>query len=170
MNAVPTSAAPHADIRLARPEDCETLHMLILGLADYERLAHAVVGSLEDLRAELFAARPVIEAALAWEAGRAVGFALWFHTYSTFLARRGLWLEDLFVLPEARGRGNGKALLKYCATLAVERGCGRFEWSVLDWNAPSIAFYEAAGATVMSDWRICRIAGAALEHFARKGP
>ena len=159
-----------SDIRPADPADCETLHALVLGLAEYERLAHAVVGTVEDLRAELFGKRPVIEAAVAWEAGRAVGFALWFHTYSTFLARRGLWLEDLFVVPEARGRGHGKALLKYCARLAVERGCGRFEWSVLDWNAPSIAFYEAAGATVMSDWRICRMAGDALVRFARDEP
>ena len=166
---MPHRAAPRADIRPARPEDCETLHELIRDLAEYERLAHAVVGSVEDLRAELFGGQPVIEAALAWEADRAVGFALWFHTYSTFLARRGLWLEDLFVVPDARGKGRGKALLKYCARLAVARGCGRFEWSVLDWNAPSIAFYEAAGATVMSGWRICRMAGEALERFATEG-
>jgi len=116
---------PRPDIRPARPEDCETLHALVVGLAEYERLAHAVVGSVEDLRAELFAARPVIEAALAWEAGRAVGFALWFHTYSTFLARRGLWLEDLFVIPEARGKGVGFALLSELASIAVSRDCGR---------------------------------------------
>ena len=155
-----------ADIRPARPEDCETLHALVAGLAEYERLAHAVVGSVEDLRAELFAAPPVIEAALAWEGGCAVGFALWFHTYSTFLARRGLWLEDLFVVPEARGKGYGKALLKHCAKVAVERGCGRFEWSVLNWNEPSIEFYKAAGAVLMSDWTICRMTGEALERFA----
>jgi GNAT superfamily N-acetyltransferase len=159
---------PPTDIRPARPEDCETLHALVVGLAEYERLAHAVVGSVEDLRAELFAARPVIEAALAWEAGHAVGFALWFHTYSTFLARRGLWLEDLFVIPEARGKGCGKALLKHCAKVALERGCGRFEWSVLDWNEPSIEFYKAAGAVLMSDWTICRMTGEALERFARE--
>ena len=159
---------PSPDIRPARPEDCETLHALVVGLAEYERLAHAVVGSVEDLRAELFAVRPVIEAALAWESGRAVGFALWFHTYSTFLARRGLWLEDLFVIPEARGKGYGKALLKHCAKVAVERGCGRFEWSVLDWNEPSIEFYKAAGAVLMSDWTICRMTGEALERFARE--
>ena len=158
---------PRPDIRPARPEDCETLHALVVGLAEYERLAHAVVGSVEDLRGELFASRPVIEAALAWEGVRAVGFALWFHTYSTFLARRGLWLEDLFVIPEARGKGYGKALLKHCAKLAVERGCGRFEWSVLDWNEPSINFYKAAGALLMSDWTICRMTGEALERFAR---
>ena len=159
---------PRPEIRPARPEDCETLHALVVGLAEYERLAHAVVGSVEDLRGELFAARPVIEAALAWEGGRAVGFALWFHTYSTFLARRGLWLEDLFVIPEARGKGYGKALLKHCAKVAVERGCGRFEWSVLDWNEPSIDFYKAAGAVLMSDWTICRMTGDALERFARQ--
>jgi len=154
-------------IRPARREDCEHLHALILGLADYERLLDAVVGSVEDLRAELFGPTPVIEAALAWEGARPVGFALWFHTYSTFLARRGLWLEDLFVIPEARGRGHGKALLKYCARLALERGCGRYEWSVLNWNAPSIEFYKAAGAVLMADWTICRMTGEALERFAR---
>jgi GNAT superfamily N-acetyltransferase len=156
-----------SDIRPARPEDCERLHALIVGLADYERLRDAVVGSVEDLRAELFGPHPVIEAAIAWEGARPVGFALWFATYSTFLARRGLWLEDLFVVPEARGRGHGKALLKYCAKLAVERGCGRYEWSVLDWNEPSIEFYKAAGAVLMQDWTICRMTGEALERFAR---
>ena len=119
------------------------------------------------LRAELFCSQPVIEAALVWEGNRAVGFALWFYTYSTFLARRGLWLEDLFVIPEARGKGYGKALLKHCAKLAVERGCGRFEWSVLDWNEPSIQFYKSAGAMLMDDWTICRMTGEALERFAR---
>ena len=155
------------NIRAARPGDCEKLHALIVGLAEYERLAHFVVGSVEMLRAELFAAKPVIEAALAWENDRAVGFALWFSTYSTFLGRQGLWLEDLFVIPEARGRGYGKALLQHCAKLAVARGCGRFEWSVLDWNEPSIRFYKAAGATLMDDWTICRMTGEALERFAR---
>jgi GNAT superfamily N-acetyltransferase len=142
----------------------------VRSLADYERLSHMAVGTAESLRAELFGPQPVIEAALAWEDGRAVGFALWFHTYSTFLARRGLWLEDLFVVPEARGRGHGKALLKHCARLAVARGCGRFEWSVLDWNAPSIAFYESAGATLLGDWRICRMTGEALARFASESP
>ena len=158
---------PRPDIRPARPEDCERLHELVHALATYERLAHLVVGSVEQLRTELFCEQPVIESALVWEADRAVGFALWFHTYSTFLARRGLWLEDLFVIPEARGKGYGKALLKHCAKLALERGCGRFEWSVLDWNTPSIEFYKAAGATLMDDWTICRMTGAALERFAR---
>ena len=158
---------PRPDIRPARREDCERLHELVHALATYERLAHLVVGSVEQLRIELFCERPVIEAALVWEGGRAVGFALWFHSYSTFLARRGLWLEDLFVIPEARGRGYGKALLKHCAKLALARGCGRFEWSVLDWNEPSIQFYKAAGAALMDDWTICRMTGEALERFAR---
>ena len=157
---------PRPDIRPARPENCERLHELVHALATYERLAHLVVGSVEQLRAELFCERPVIEAALVWEGDRAVGFALWFHSYSTFLARRGLWLEDLFVIPEARGKGYGKALLKHCAKLAVARGCGRFEWSVLDWNEGAIRFYQRMGATVMPDWRICRIAGPALAAFA----
>jgi GNAT superfamily N-acetyltransferase len=168
MNVVPIRGVPYPDIRPARPEDCDTLHALVVGLAEYERLAHAVVGSVEDLRTELFAERPVIEAALVWEANGAVGFALWFHTYSTFLARRGVWLEDLFVVPEARGKGYGKALLKHCAKVTVERGCGRFEWSVLNWNEPSIEFYKAAGAVLMSDWTICRMTGEALERFARE--
>lgn len=153
-------------IRPVRPEDCETLHDLIRGLAEYEKLSHIAVGTVGMLRNELFCEQPVIDAALAWDGDRAVGFALWFSNYSTFLARRGLWLEDIFVVPEARGRGHGKALLKHCARLAVARGCGRFEWSVLDWNAPSIAFYESVGATVMPEWKICRMTGEALARLA----
>lgn len=158
---------PAADIRPARPEDCETLHALIGALAEYEKLTHLVVGTVEMLRAELFAPKPVIEAALVWEGERAVGFALWFHNYSTFLARQGIWLEDLFVVPEARGRGHGKALLKYLARLAVARQCGRFEWCVLDWNQTAIDFYEAAGATLMHDWKICRMTGEKLLRYAQ---
>lgn len=157
---------PPADIQSARPENCETLHSLIAGLAEYERLAHLVVGSVEQLRAELFCEQPVIEAALVWEGERAVGFALWFHSYSTFLARRGLWLEDLFVIPEARGKGYGKALLKHCAKLAVERGCGRFEWSVLDWNTPAIEFYKSLGAQPQEEWVRYRMDGQVLREFA----
>jgi GNAT superfamily N-acetyltransferase len=102
--------------------------------------------------------------------GEPVGFALYFHTYSTFLARRGLWLEDLFVLPTARGLGVGKALLRAVADVAVQRGCGRFEWSVLDWNTPAIRFYESLGAAVMPDWRIARVTGAAIGRLARGEP
>ncbi|MGE0875595.1 MAG: N-acetyltransferase family protein [Burkholderiales bacterium] len=154
-------------IRPARREDCRVLHALVRALAEYEKLAHVAVGTEAELCAELFGERPVIEAAIAWEGDAAVGFALWFHSYSTFLARRGLWLEDLFVVPAARGRGYGKALLRHCASHAVARGCGRFEWSVLDWNTPSIDFYRAAGAEVLPDWKICRMTGAALQAFAQ---
>jgi GNAT superfamily N-acetyltransferase len=149
----------------ARPEDCGTVFALVQALAEYERLSHAVTGSEDDLRRELFGARPVIESVLAWDGERAVGFALFFHNYSTFLARRGLYLEDLFVVPEARGRGIGKALIAHCAREAVSRGCGRFEWTVLDWNAPAIAFYRSLGAEVLPDWRVCRLSGESLQRF-----
>ena len=154
-------------IRAVRRTDAEVLHALIRGLAEYEKLAHAVVGTADELARELFNDRPVIEAVMAWDDERAVGFALYFHNYSTFLARRGLYLEDLFVVPEARGRGIGKALIRYCARLAVERKCGRFEWAVLDWNQPAIEFYRSIGAMLLPDWRICRLTGDALSHFAQ---
>ncbi len=157
-------------IEAVRERDVAVLHALIRGLADYEKLAAQVVGTAEDLQRELFGARPVIEAVVAWnnerETESALGFALYFHNYSTFLARRGLYLEDLFVVPEARGRGIGKALIRHCARVAVERGCGRFEWSVLDWNQPAIEFYQSIGAAMLPDWRICRLSGGALTKFA----
>lgn len=153
-------------IRPAQPDDATTLHSLILGLAEYERLAHQVVGTAQDLSNELFGEHPVIEALLAIEGDNAVGFALFFHNYSTFLARRGLYLEDLFVVPAARGRGIGKALIRHCSQIAVQRGCGRFEWAVLDWNQPAIDFYRSIGATLLPDWRICRLTGEALSQFA----
>jgi len=149
-------------IEAAQPRDAAVLLALIRALAHYERLTHLVVGTEAQLGEELFGARPVIEAVVGWEDGRAVGFALYFHNFSTFLARRGLYLEDLFVTPEARGRGYGKALMRHVARVAVERECGRFEWSVLDWNQPAIDFYRALGAEVLPDWRICRVSGAAL--------
>jgi len=149
-------------IEPAQPRDTADILSLIRALAQYERLTHLVVGTEAQLRDELFGARPVIEAVLGREDGRAVGFALYFHNFSTFLARRGLYLEDLFVIPEARGRGYGKALMRHVARVAVSRECGRFEWSVLDWNRPAIDFYRALGAEVLPDWRICRMSGAAL--------
>ncbi len=152
-------------VRAAREADVPRLHRLIRDLSEYEKLAHLVVGTEDRLHEELFGEQPVIEAAMAWEGERAVGFALWFHNYSTFLARRGIWLEDLFVEPEFRGRGQGLGLLRHVARLAVVRGCGRFEWSVLDWNTPSIQFYRAAGAEVLPDWKICRMTGEALARF-----
>ena len=149
-------------IEPAQPRDTADILSLIRALAEYERLTHLVVGTEAQLRDELFGARPVIEAVIGREDGRAVGFALYFHNFSTFLARRGLYLEDLFVIPEARGRGYGKALMRHVARVAVSRECGRFEWSVLDWNRPAIDFYRSLGAEVLPDWRICRMSGAAL--------
>ncbi|GAB4482667.1 MAG: GNAT family N-acetyltransferase [Burkholderiaceae bacterium] len=154
----------------ARPEDCGALVELIRALAAYEKLSHQVVATEERLRAELFCERPVIEAVLGWEGERAVAFALFFHNFSTFLTRRGIYLEDLFVIPEARGRGYGKALMLHVARLAAERGCGRLEWAVLDWNRPAIDFYESLGATMLPDWRICRLAGEALARCAGIAP
>lgn len=157
-------------IRPARPRDVPHVFALIRALADYEKLSHLVTGTEAALHAELFGPRPIIESVLAWEDDRPVGFALYFHNFSTFLVRRGLYLEDLFVVPEARGKGYGKALMLHLARLAVERGCGRFEWAVLDWNQPSIDFYRALGADVLPDWRICRVTGPALERLAALAP
>jgi len=159
--------AQNFEILPARRQDCDALHALVRALAEYEKLTQLAVGSVAQLRDELFAEHPVIEAALAWDAGRPLGFALWFHNFSTFLCRRGLYLEDVFVVPEARGRGIGKALLRHCARVALERGCGRFEWTVLDWNRPAIGFYESLGAQLLPDWRVCRMTGETLERFAR---
>ncbi|MBM3366831.1 MAG: GNAT family N-acetyltransferase [Betaproteobacteria bacterium] len=163
---MPDRKEPGWEIRPAQPQDIGVLHALIRGLAEYEKLAHQAVGTPAQLHTELFGPTPVIESVLLWEGERAVGFALWFQNFSTFLGRRGIWLEDIFVLPEARGRGYGKALLRHCARTAVARGCGRFEWSVLDWNQPSIDFYKACGAVLMDDWTTCRMTGIALERFA----
>jgi GNAT superfamily N-acetyltransferase len=156
-------------IEAARAEDCGVLLELIRALAVYEKLTHLVSGDERMLRHELFGPHPVIEAVIGWERARPVGFALYFHNFSTFLARRGLYLEDLFVVPEARGRGYGKALMRHLARLAVARGCGRFEWTVLDWNAPSIAFYRSLGAELLPDWRICRMTGAPLARLGEPG-
>jgi GNAT superfamily N-acetyltransferase len=156
-------------IRAARPADVPVIAELIRQLARYERLEHEVVGTEDDLRRHLFGERAFAEVLLAEDAGRTVGLALFFHNYSTFLARPGIYLEDLFVLPEHRRRGFGRALLSAVAKLAVERGCGRFEWSVLDWNEPAIAFYRSLGATVMREWRILRTTGRALADLAALG-
>jgi GNAT superfamily N-acetyltransferase len=156
-------------IEVAQPRDAAVLLALIRALAEYEKLTHLVVGTEAQLREELFGARPVIEAVVGWEDGRAVGFALYFHNFSTFLGRRGLYLEDLFVVPEARGRGYGKALMRHVARIAVERECGRFEWAVLDWNQPAIEFYRSLGAEVLPDWRICRLTGEALAALGGRG-
>ncbi len=159
------SAPDELVIRPVEREDLPVLHRLVRALAVYERLEHLVVSTPADFERELFGPEARIECVLAEVAGTPIGFALWFHNFSTFLGRKGLYLEDLFVIPEMRGRGYGKALLRHLAQIAVERGCGRFEWSVLDWNAPSIAFYEAMGATVLPDWRIVRMTGETLRKF-----
>jgi GNAT superfamily N-acetyltransferase len=152
-------------IRAAEPRDLADIVRLIGGLAEFEKLTHLLKVSPETLRPHLFGERPVAEALVAEQGGRVVAFALFFTNFSTFLARPGLYLEDLFVEPDARGAGIGQALLTRLAQLAASRGCGRFEWSVLDWNVDAIRFYERMGATVMPDWRICRIAGETLAAF-----
>jgi GNAT superfamily N-acetyltransferase len=165
--AAESRAATGLSIRPAIAADVADVAAMIRALAEYEKLSHLCVGSERDLEGALFGAAPAAEVLIARLGGDAVGFALFFPTFSTFLARRGLWLEDLFVVPEARGRGIGKALLRAVAAIAVERGCGRFEWSVLDWNTPAIRFYEGLGATLMPDWRIARVTGSALDVLGR---
>ncbi|WP_354674772.1 GNAT family N-acetyltransferase [Cupriavidus alkaliphilus] len=167
---------PTFTLRPATAADSETLFNLILALAEYEKLTHLVEATPQKIEAALFGATPHAEALLVEvdaegegnAARKAVGFALFFHNFSTFLAKPGLYLEDLYVEPAWRGHGLGKALLKHLAALAVERGCGRFEWSVLDWNQPSIDFYQAMGADVLPDWRICRVTGTALDKLGAK--
>lgn len=146
------------------------LHALIVELAEYEKLVHLVEATPADLAAALFSQGATIEAVLVWVEGESqpVGFALYFHNFSTFLGRRGLYLEDLYVKPAYRGQGHGRALLVHLAKLAVERKCGRFEWSVLDWNTSAQGFYESLGAKLLPDWRITRVTGEALLQLARR--
>ena len=153
-------------IRAAAPADVPELLRLIRELAEYEKLAHMAVGTPEQLHAALFSARPVCEALIAEVDRRAVGFALHFATFSTFLCKPGLYLEDLFVEPAHRGSGIGKALLQRLASIVMERGGGRFEWRVLDWNEPSIRFYESLGAVLMREWLLARITGPELARLA----
>jgi GNAT superfamily N-acetyltransferase len=164
MQHVPTQHA--FSIRPAQPGDEQALFGLIQALAEYEKLSHAVAGSAEKLAQDLFGARPTAEALLVEADLRPVAFALFFHNYSTFLTQRGLYLEDIFVLPEYRRRGIGKALLGRVAQVAKERSCGRLEWSVLDWNLSAIGFYQSLGASVLPDWRICRVVGDQMDALA----
>lgn len=156
------------DLRLrpAELEDVPTLFNLIQALAEYEKLTHAVTGNVEALREHLFGSRPYVEAIIAEYNGETAGFALFFPNYSTFLTQPGIYLEDLFVLPEYRRKGIGKEILGYLANLALQRGYGRLEWSVLDWNSDAIAFYEQMGAEVLPDWRICRVTGDTLKQLS----
>jgi GNAT superfamily N-acetyltransferase len=153
----------------ATERDVAVILDLIRGLAEYERLPNEVVATEERLRESLFGPRPDAEVVIAWAGEEAAGFALFFHNYSTFLGRRGLALEDLFVRPRWRGQGLGRRLLAHLAALAVERGCGRFEWSVLDWNEGAIRFYRSVGAVAMDDWTTYRLTGAPLEALAVEG-
>jgi GNAT superfamily N-acetyltransferase len=149
-------------IRPATVVDVPVIFELIQALAEYEQLTHLVTGSARDLENHLFGEKPYAEALVAEAGDRVMGFALYFWNYSTFLAKPGIYLEDLFVLPEYRRQGIGKALLTRLAQVAIARGAGRLEWSVLDWNQPAIDFYERLGATVLPDWRICRVTGETL--------
>ncbi|MCA9831759.1 MAG: GNAT family N-acetyltransferase [Dehalococcoidia bacterium] len=154
-------------VRPATRRDMETIIALIHGLADYEREPDAVVLDPDELAEHLFGPHPYAEVLIAEDADDGpVGFALFFHNFSTWLGKPGIWLEDLFVKPEQRGRGHGKALLVELARIAVERGCGRVEWSVLDWNEPSIAFYKALGAVPMDEWTTYRLEGSAITQLA----
>lgn len=153
-------------IRSATEEDVPLILTFIRDLARYEKLEHEVVATAETLRATLFGQPRFAEVLFGEEDGQPVAFALFFHNYSTFVGRPGLYLEDVFVRPEFRGRGYGKAMLARLASIAVERNCGRFEWAVLDWNTSAIAFYESLGAGAVDEWTIFRITGAALRELA----
>jgi GNAT superfamily N-acetyltransferase len=154
-------------IRFATPEDVPVIARLIRGLAEFERLSHAVILDENQLREHLFGARRFAEVLLAEDGGEVVGFALFFHNYSTFLGQPGIYLEDLFVEPAQRGKGHGKALLLELARLAFERGCGRLEWVVLDWNEPAIQFYQKLGAVPMNEWTGYRLDGDELRQAAQ---
>jgi GNAT superfamily N-acetyltransferase len=153
-------------IRTATERDAALILDMIRALAEYEKLSHAVTATEGTIRESLFGARPDAEVIIASVAGQPAGFALFFHNYSTFLAQKGLYLEDLFVKPEHRGAGVGRALLEHLARIAVDRNCGRFEWSVLDWNEPAIGFYKKLGAVPLDEWTIFRVTGDALKRLA----
>jgi GNAT superfamily N-acetyltransferase len=159
---------PSTEFRIApaTEKDVPVILRLIEGLAEYEKLSHEVVATEENLRESLFGSRRVAEVMLGYAGTEAVGFAAFFHNYSTFLGRPGIYLEDLFVLPQWRRRGLGTQLLAYIAREAVARNCGRLEWSVLDWNEPAIDFYKKLGARAMDEWTVYRITGDALKKLA----
>ena len=159
--------APDLRIEPATQHDVPLILNLVKKLAAYERLSHEVVATEEDFTAALFGTTRVAEALLAFSGSQPVGFALYFSTFSTFVGRPGIYLEDIFVEPEHRGQGIGAALLTRIAKIACDRNCGRLEWSVLTWNEPSIGFYERLGAQRMEEWRVFRLAGVALDRLAR---
>jgi GNAT superfamily N-acetyltransferase len=153
-------------IRRAIPGDESVILGFIRDLAEYERLSHEVLASEEDIAETFFVADPKVFAEIAEEAGRPLGFAVWYYSYSTFHGRHGLYLEDLFVVPEARGKGIGKALLRHLANLCIQQGLTRFQWWVLDWNTPAIDFYRSIGAEPMDQWTVQRVSGPALHRLA----
>ena len=154
-------------IRKAKSDDCELILDFIKSLADYEKLAHEVVATPALLQENLFGPHAKAEVIIAEYNSKPAGFALFFHNFSTFLGKPGIYLEDLFVYPDLRGHGIGKSLLKHLAQLAVERNCGRLEWSVLDWNKPAIDFYLSVGAAPMDEWTVYRLTGDKLKNFAQ---
>ncbi len=154
----------------ATPADVPVILQMARGLAEYERMPQAVTATEDDIRRTLFAEPRRAEAAIGYSAGVPAGIVVFFHTYSTFLGRPGIYLEDIYVEESHRGRGLGRVLMQYVARIAVERGCARFEWAVLDWNQPAIGFYEKLGARPQSDWTVYRLAGEALEQLAAQAP
>ena len=166
MNDADNNSSQSITLRLATPDDAGLILDFIRQLADYEKLSHEVVTDEASLRASLFEGRQVAEVVIASWNERPAGFALFFHNFSTFLGRPGIYLEDLFVIPEMRGKGIGQVLLSHLAKIAVDRECGRFEWSVLDWNVDAIRFYERLGARPMDGWTTFRVTGEALEALA----
>jgi GNAT superfamily N-acetyltransferase len=168
MPTTPSTEPRPFTLRAAELRDVASIVQLIRELAEFEQLGHLLQVTPEKLRPHLFSEKAMAEAMVAEARGQVVAFALFYTNFSTFLAQPGLYLEDLFVQPDHRGHGIGEALLARLAALAVERGYGRFEWSVLDWNENAIAFYRRLGATVMPDWRICRIAGDELKTFGER--
>jgi GNAT superfamily N-acetyltransferase len=161
-----TATVPAFRIERATERDVPLILRLIKGLAEYEKLTDEVRATEEDLRRSLFGPNPSAEVVVGYAGDEPVGFALFFHNYSTFLAKPGMYLEDLFVLPAWRGHGYGRQLLAHLATLAVERGCGRLEWAVLDWNEPAIGFYKRLGAKPLHDWTVFRVTGDGLHQLA----
>ena len=166
MDELIKTRIPGFVIKRAEESDVDLIITFIKKLAAYEKLSHEVVATTENLKKYLFGDQAVAEVVIGYYREKPVGFALFFHNFSTFLARPGIYLEDLYVLEEERGKGFGKALLVYLAKLAVERGCGRLEWAVLDWNEPSIQFYKSMGARIMDEWLINRVTGKALSSLA----
>jgi len=166
MNEFIRTKNENVSLRFASKEDVPMILALIRGIAEYEKLSHEVIATEELLAENLFGKRRTAEVILAYYNNEAAGFALFFHNFSTFIGKPGIYLEDLFVKPELRGKGIGKILLTYLAKLAIERDCGRIEWSVLDWNESAIQFYKKLGARGMEEWTVFRVAGDSIKNMA----